>query len=179
MSLRSLLVSDNHGVASLAESAFRRHYRQVYGYIRRRSASAEQAEDLTQAVFVEAVARLDGFRSGSSPVLAWLYTVARRRLADEARQRARGPAAVVSLDTVRARSAPVSEYGDEVASVLRAAIADLPAEQRQVVVLKLLEGCRYAEIAERLGTSETACRMRLSRALNTLRDQLAKEGITP
>jgi RNA polymerase sigma-70 factor (ECF subfamily) len=174
-----VVVSDNQSVASLAESAFRRHYRQVYGYIRRRSASTEQAEDLTQAVFVEAVARLDGFRSGSSPVLAWLYTVAQRRLADEARQRARGPGSMVSLDKVPAPSAPVSEYGDEVASALRAAITDLPVEQRQVMVLKLLEGRRYAEIAARLGTSEEACRMRLSRALKTLRAELTKEGITP
>jgi RNA polymerase sigma-70 factor (ECF subfamily) len=72
-----------------------------------------------------------------------------------------------------------SEYGREVASVLRTAIAGLPFEQRQVVVMKLLQGRRYSEIADSLGTSEEACRMRLSRALRTLRELLANEEVSP
>ena len=55
----------------------------------------------------------------------------------------------------------------------------MPREQRDVVVLKVVEGRRFAEIAAHLGISEEAGRARLSRALRTLRAHLEKEGIRP
>ncbi len=67
----------------------------------------------------------------------------------------------------------VFRYGHGVAAALRDAIAALPESQRRVVVMKLLEGRSFAEIAARLGASEAACKMRLSRALERLRDELA------
>jgi RNA polymerase sigma factor (sigma-70 family) len=157
-------------VDELAEKAFRRHYGQVYAFVRRRSASEADAEDIAAEVFADAAEALDRFRPGASPVLAWLYTVARRRLADEARRRSRiAPLAV--------HEPP--EYGRDVAAVLRRGIAELPASQRAVVVLKLIEGRSFREVAERVGTSEAACKMRLARALERLRDHLEEEGVEP
>jgi DNA-directed RNA polymerase specialized sigma24 family protein len=46
-------------------------------------------------------------------------------------------------------------------------------------VLKLIEGHSFADIAHRLDTTEAACKMRLVRALEALRAELEKEGITP
>lgn len=152
-----------------AEQAFRRHYRDVYGFVRRRSATPAEAEDITADVFTAAVAGLDRFEPGPTPVLAWLYTVARRRLVDEARRRDRAP--VVTLEPV------ADDYGGEVASVLRAAIAALPEGQRTVVVLKLVHGWSIREVAERQGWSEAACKMRLSRALDRLRVDLEQQGV--
>ena len=66
-----------------------RHYRTIYGFVRQRSGSREDAEDVTQTVFVEAAANLTRvYAEGRSP-LAWLYTVASRRLIDQARRRGR------------------------------------------------------------------------------------------
>jgi RNA polymerase sigma-70 factor, ECF subfamily len=158
-------------VEELAGQAFRRHYRQVYGFVRRRASSDAQAEDITGDVFADAAAALDGFTPGATPVLAWLYTVARRRLADEARRRSR----VVSLSA----SEPTAEYGPDVAAALNRAIAALPAAQRTVVVLKLIEGRGFREIAERVDATEAACKMRFSRGLESLRDQLEEEGVGP
>lgn len=151
-----------------AEQAFRRHYRDVYWFVRRRSASADEAEEITADVFAAAVAGLDRFEPGPTPVLAWLYTVARRRLVDEARRRGR------SLEGI---DAPPAEYGPDVAVALRAAIQRLPENQRAVVVLKLVHGWSLREIAEREGCSEPACKMRLSRALDRLRLDLERQGV--
>ena len=79
----------------LAAAAFRRHYRQIFRFVRRRSSSHEDAEDVTAEVFA-AVAALRAFEVGATPLLAWLYTVARRRLADDARRRARSPQLTVA-----------------------------------------------------------------------------------
>jgi len=70
-------------------------------------------------------------------------------------------------------------YGANVAERIREALEKLPEGQRRVVVLKLLEGRPFAEIARIVGVSEAASRMRSSRGLERLRDELEREGITP
>jgi len=125
-----------------AETAFRRHYDQVYRYLRWRTHDHHRAEELTQQVF-----------------------------ADEARKRGALIAPVPTPDA--------QEYGPAVASTLRAALERLPEGQRQVVVLKLLRGARFAEIGESLGLTEAAAKMRFVRALEALRTELEGEGVTP
>jgi RNA polymerase sigma-70 factor, ECF subfamily len=166
-------------MADRAEAAHRRYYASVYRYVRRRTRNREDAEDLTQTVFAEAVSGLEQAAGASHSTLAWLYTVAKRRLIDEHRRQQVAPAQVISLDVARIEQRSQSDYGVEVGRVLARVIAALPIEQQRVVVLKLVEGRRFDEIAAQLGVSEEACRVRLSRALRTLRAQLEEEGITP
>jgi RNA polymerase sigma-70 factor (ECF subfamily) len=106
-------------------------------------------------------------------------TVARRRLIDEHRRRNATDARIIPLDETRLEHRQPDDYGIDVARTLAAGVASLPAEQREVVVLKVIEGRRFAEIAVCLGVSEEACRTRLSRALRSLRARLEEEGITP
>lgn len=161
-------------------SAFRRHYEQVYRFLRRRTGSDEAAEDLAQAVFVDAAARLRHLGHEGPPVLAWLYTVARRRLIDSARQAARAQGRIASLDEARARMADETpDYGDALARAIATALAGLPEGQRQVVVAKLLEGRPFVEIASSLGVTEAACKMRFSRGLEALRSELSRQGVEP
>jgi RNA polymerase sigma factor (sigma-70 family) len=161
------------GVNDVAERAFRRHYAHVYRYVRRRTGDHHRAEDLTQQVFADAVARL---HESPSPPLAWLYTVAQRRFADEARRdvRARrlGALRIVAGEESR-------EYGADLGAALRAAIDRLAPGQREVVVLKLLRGAKFAEIGDRLGISTEAAKMRFVRALEALRSDLEEEGLRP
>jgi RNA polymerase sigma-70 factor, ECF subfamily len=76
-------------------------------------------------------------------------------------------------------AAPDALLSAQSISALRKAIARLPRGQREVVVLKLIEGRSFAEIGDRLDASPAACKMRLVRALEALRAELEKEGITP
>jgi RNA polymerase sigma factor (sigma-70 family) len=161
----------------LAASAFRRHYDEVFRFVRRRTGSDAEAEEIAQSVFADAAARLDPARQGSSPVLAWLYTVAQRRLVDEARRRARR-GLTLSLDPALTE-AHDPQYGREVARVLRKALQELPKSQQEVVVLRLIEGRSFEEIATRIGSTESACKMRFLRGLSLVRDVFEKEGITP
>ena len=157
----------------VAEGAFRRHYGHVYGYFRRRLGDPERAEELTQEVFAAAAASLPDERPGDPPVLAWLYSVARRRFADEARRRARERKAAGILPR---RSE--SEY-EPIAGALRDAIATLPGGQARVVLLKLVRGLTFAEIGAEVGLTEAAAKMRFVRALERLRAELSERGIEP
>jgi len=167
-------------VESPIAAAFRRHYGEVYRFLRRRTESDHVAEDLAQAVFADAAARLRRVEHGDAPVLAWLYTVARRRLVDRARAAARGQGTLASLDESRARPLEATlEYGEQLGALIGASIRELPEGQRRVVVMKLLEGRPFAEIAERIGVSEAACKMRFSRGLESLRSELTQRGVEP
>jgi RNA polymerase sigma-70 factor (ECF subfamily) len=161
----------------LAASAFRSHYDDVFRFVRRRTSSDDEAAEITQSVFAQAAARLDPVRQGSRPLLAWLYTVAQRRLVDEARRRARR-GRTLPLEAV-AESSEERRYGSEVAEALRAAMAVLPPLQRDVVVLRLIEGRSFAEIATTLDSTEAACKMRFLRGLAVVRDVFEQEGIEP
>ena len=162
-----------------AGSAFRRHYSQIFRYVRRRTSSDEQAEDLTQAVFADAAERLRFVSPGTPPILAWLYTVAQRRLVDHARRSARAPETIASLEDLRAQGMDEAYYGRAVAGALRDALEELPRGQREIVVMKLLEGRSFAEIARRVSASEGACKMRFARGLEAVREHLANRGVAP
>lgn len=163
---------EKQDVNDVAERAFRRHYGHVYRYVRRRTGDHYRAEELTQQVFADAASSL---RDSPSPTLAWLYTVAQRRFADDVRQRTR--AAAMSQLMLEPSASP--EYGRGVAEALRAALATLPGGQQQVVVLKLLRGMPFAEIGRLLGITEEAAKMRFVRALEALRTELEQRGIEP
>lgn len=160
-----------------AAEAFERHYGSVYRFVRRRSPGRDEAEDLTQEVFAAAVAALGEARVESPPPLSWLYTVARRRLIDAGRRGRLTPVTTTAADDEP--GVHDAGYGWEVAEALATAVAALPESQRRVVVAKLWEGRSMSEIAELLGTSEAACKMRLARGLAQLRDRLKEEGIEP
>jgi RNA polymerase sigma-70 factor (ECF subfamily) len=164
-------------VEGVIENAFRLHRTEIYRYLRRRTRSSDQAEELTQQVFADAAITLSRMDAGPGSVLGLLYTIARRRFADEARRNGHY-GDQVPLDHVDDELA-APEYGSELAHAIRAAIAQLPDEQRRVVCLKLLEGCSFAEIASLIGGSEAAAKMRFQRGLAAVRRDLERQGIQP
>lgn len=133
----------------LAAQAFRRHYRQIYGFVRRRSAADSDAEDIAAEVFADAADALERFEPGSTPVLAWLYTVARRRLADEARR--------------RARACPVIHAVVDTAGTTRSSTCR-PASRRRGCTASSTGSTRSARLCTR-GSSRTACSSRRSSRL--------------
>jgi len=140
--------------------------------LRRRTGSDELADDLTQDVFVTAAAHL-GRLEGGEPLLAWLYTVAKSRLIDEARRARRRPQ-TVPLEL--ASTVAEFDYPRELASALRNAALRLPPADRELLGRRLFEERSFAELAAKLGTSEAAVKMRYLRALRFLRVELEKEG---
>jgi RNA polymerase sigma factor (sigma-70 family) len=107
-------------VADRAEESFRRHRAQVRRFVRRRVSGDDEAEDVVAAVFADAVRGLERFEPGATPELAWLYTVARGRLADRARVLARRHASLEALERERLELVGEREYGTEVAAALGA-----------------------------------------------------------
>jgi RNA polymerase sigma-70 factor (ECF subfamily) len=164
-------------VEGVIENAFRLHRTEIYRYLRRRTKSSDQAEELTQQVFADAALTLSRMDASPASLLGLLYTIARRRFADEARRNGhRGER--VPLEAID-DELPAPEYGSNLAHAIHEAIAQLPDEQRRVVCLKLIEGCSFAEIASLTGATEAAAKMRFQRGLAAVRRELERQGIEP
>ena len=80
-------------------------------------------------------------------------------------------------DFVEELAAP--EYASDAGRALRESLARLAPGERRVIAMKLLRGCSFREIASELNVSEAAAKMRVQRALTTLRADLAQQGIGP
>jgi RNA polymerase sigma factor (sigma-70 family) len=171
-------VGEHYDRVDPATAAFRAHQGTIYRYLLRRTRSADDAEELTQQVFADAAPALTIFRPGTTPVLALLYTLARRRVADAARRQGGRRLSSTPIDEL-ADQLPEREQDQRLGAALHGALARLPPDLATVATMKLVQGASFAEIASCVGVSEVACRKRLQRALEQLRSLLKLEGLEP
>ncbi len=148
----------------------------AYGYLYARVGGDQAvAEDLLQETLLEAVRGAGSFR-GESALSTWMCAIARRRLARFYESERRQEAAQRSLRVVDGEaSAPVDalvERQDEVVRALRR----LPALQRQVLVLKYVDGLSVQDIALELDRSQVQVQSLLQRGREGLRRQLGGSG---
>ena len=137
------------------------------------------AEDVVHDAFVAVWQKIDRFDVAQGSLRSWLLTIARNRAIDRLR-RARPAEAVEDLDgRSLLRSTPNPTWDAAIASLDRralvAAVATLPAEQREAVELAYFEGLTYREVAVRVGIPPGTASGRLRLALVKLRQALAPE----
>jgi RNA polymerase sigma-70 factor (ECF subfamily) len=156
------------------EEGFRDHRDTVFRFLLRRTRHPERAEDLTQQVFLEAARDRPRVGEGEPPLLAWLYTVARRRYLDE---KDRPVPASLSESEAVATTDDALQYGRQVANAIRVGMQRLSPEHRDVLSRRLLEGVPFAELAARDGVTEGAVKMRFTRGLAELQRELARLGV--
>ena len=129
----------------------------------------EEAEDLAQEVFVTVFKSIDGFR-GDSKLSTWLYRVTVNTAWTHKKRAARHRASPIDDHTEIAAApydAGAPEFAGEILELrgrLRRSLDRLPAAQREVVVLKDIYGWSHAEIADSMGITVTAAKVRLHRA---------------
>lgn len=172
-------------VDSLAELVARWEqplFRFVYRLLQRR----EDANDVCQETFLRILHKSDHFREGAR-FSTWMYQIALNLCRDQARKRKRWSALLVEsregedeapVEFVSNRPGPGDEaLGREAVLAVRGALAALPPEQREVLVMKEYEGLKFREIAEILGCPESTVKSRMYYALGAMRERLAAQGI--
>jgi RNA polymerase sigma-70 factor, ECF subfamily len=151
---------------------YERYAGRIYAYCLRRTATSQEAEDLTSAVFVRALTALPSYRGGS--VAAWLFQIAHNQVANHLRSRERKP--FYALDNVPEPSEDdtlldrlvAEEEQTEVAQL----VAKLPDASRELLALSIAGELTAREIGQVLGKSEGAVRMALHRLIGQLRAEL-------
>lgn len=156
----------------------RRIFSLAYGMLGRE----EDARDATQETFLAAFRNLRGFR-GEAKVSSWLHRIAVNQcISRQRRNKVRGETALEDETEADGASyfAPAHESpahaaeAGERTELVRRAVTSLPAELRQVIVMKEFEELTFQEIAENLDLPLSTVKSRLYTALRQLRLRLAK-----
>lgn len=166
-----------------------RHRGGVYSFLLRSVRDPAAAEDLFQETFLRVVQRADQF-TGQSKLTTWVYTIARNLTVDHARRMRHRRHASLDAPVSGSSDGGARNLGEQVQgherSADRAAIEGqararfhealdaLPEEQREVFLLRQVDGLAFADIAAILGVPENTAKSRMRYALERLQQALAE-----
>jgi RNA polymerase sigma-70 factor (ECF subfamily) len=155
---------------------YERYANRLFRYALARTGSRQVADDVVSDTMVAAMESLDRYNPSRGSVVAWLFTIAARRIAD--RQRAQGRfrrvmSRLVHVDTAEDTATQIIR-GDDAARV-NAALAALSEAERELVLLRYSAELNSTQIGEVLGITPGAVRMRLSRTLDRLAIELGTD----
>jgi RNA polymerase sigma-70 factor (ECF subfamily) len=155
----------------------------VRGAIYRVVGDSEDVRDLSQEVFLKVYRALPGFKQ-EARFSSWLYQIALNACRDRLRRRRRHPQ--TSLDELEEGAPALASRSPgpldmvvvgDLRRVVASAVAALPDEQREVIVLKEYQGLTFVEVAETLELPVSTVKTRLYRGLHQLRQALERQGI--
>jgi len=153
---------------------YARYADNVCGYVRSIVRDQHEAEDITQQVFAKLIRVIGSYQERDVPFFAWILRVSRNVAVDHMRrQRA------IPVEEVRSAQNSEDRIATERISDLREALATLPRDQREVLVLRHIAGLSPVEIAERTGRSEGSVHGLHHRGRRALKANLISRGATP
>jgi RNA polymerase sigma-70 factor (ECF subfamily) len=133
-----------------------------------------EAEDITQNVFAKLVTGIGKYEQREAPFAAWIMRVARNAALDHMRARR-----AVPVEEVRIADDGSEQLGANRSRDLRHALAELPEDQREVLILRHIAGLSPVEIAAALKKSESSVHGLHHRGRRTLREKLVELGAAP
>ncbi len=179
----ALVLRYQRGDLAAFELLVDRHRAGVLRFLARFLQDRTRAEDLAQECWLRFIGAAPRWKP-QARFRTWLLAVARNLAADEARRMAHRRSSPLDDPPDRAvellapgRSPEEAAFDLLIQPVLRAAIAGLPAEQREVFLLREYEGVPFAEIAEITGAPVPTVKSRMRYALEALRARRASLGI--
>jgi RNA polymerase sigma-70 factor, ECF subfamily len=147
-----------------------------------RVVAPDVAEDVAAETWVQVVRGLPKFSGDEQAWRAWLFTIAHRRVLDQARHHRRHPAE--PLDDIHAADVPTAPGAEQVAMENLATgdaiamISRLPRQQAEVILLRVVAGLDTDTVAHLLDRSPGAIRVAAHRGLQRLAALLAQAGVT-
>lgn len=153
------------------EQVYRTNVQRVYALCLRMCADAQQAEELTQDVFVRAWQKIGLFR-GDARFSTWLHRVAVNVVLQDRRKRGRRRDRELGTDDLESYGATTVAAMPGTRVDLERAIAGLPEGARQVLVLRDVKGYKYREIADMTGVSLGTVKAQIHRARNLVKERL-------
>ena len=173
--------------SSALEALYDRYARVVYGAALRMLGTADLAEEVVQETFWRVWRRSSTFQAGRGQVASWILGIAHKLAIDELRRQRVRPSLVYDTDD-RPVLRDIEDSRMDVASaaieeerhrIIRAALDQIPTEQREAVELAYFGGLSQNEIATRLQTPLGTVKTRIRLGLQKLRDILITQGLQP
>ena len=180
--LNNYLSGDRSAISSLIE----RHSRRVKDYIHMMVNDRDIAEDIFQETFIKAVRVIDeGRYSDNGKFLSWILRIAHNQVIDYFRAQRQNKSVTEAdagydmLGTLRfaERTVEDSMVSDQIERDVRALVELLPAEQREVVMLRYFSGLSFKDIAEQTEVSINTALGRMRYALINLRRMIKEKNL--
>jgi RNA polymerase sigma factor (sigma-70 family) len=171
----ALLQRLRDGDASAGDALVRRYAQPLMRYLQRLTRSNHLAEELHQQTWLSVLDNLEKFDAASSAgggFKAWLFRIATNKANDHWRSRGREKVATEGLRLVTDQESPAAGIrleGTEQQEKLSRAIAQLPENQRQVVLLRYYSNLKFIEIAKMLGCPLNTALGRMHKAVTKLK----------
>lgn len=169
----ALMLAVRDGDLDALGELFERHHSQLFGYLVKFTGHRTSAEDITQTVFQRMLKYRHTYRDNGA-FSAWMYHLARHCAADYFRKNATVPIATDPLHLVEhADESPHAgqhEVSRDDHALLKAALAQLDQDDREVLLLSRFHELPFVEVARVLECSVGAAKVRAHRALRQLRD---------
>jgi RNA polymerase sigma-70 factor (ECF subfamily) len=164
------------------EAIYRHYSGYVYTVAYRVAGNTEDAEEVTQDVFLKVHRKIKGFRFKSA-FKTWIYRITMNMAINALKKRSRKGRQTRSFDVVVEDTYAAPEKPDELERKekersIEAMLESLNPEERACVVLKNVEGLKYREISKVLGININTVRTRLKRAREKLVSLYHKEGLS-
>ena len=177
--LKQLMQLAKNGDTEAFGRLYELYFTPVYRYIYLRTKNKEEAEDLSQAVFVKVFKSIGAFREQNKQPLAFFFTVARNTVIDHWRKRKEiltdKPPETLSAESFENPQHLIDQKST--AQAVYQAIENLTEEQQEVIILKFINDLSTTEIAKILDKKEDAVRQTQCRALKILKQYFKEYGI--
>ena len=185
--LRDLMAKYQDGDAAAFRELYALVAPRLLGYLMKMAREKALADDLLQQTFLKVHRARGAYVRGADP-LPWIYSIAHRTFIDETRKVKRAvvrvadediPEVAAGIDGVTADRRDEPRVDPELAREALDALAQLPEQQREAVVLTKLDGKSVAEAAEIAGTTVGAMKVRAHRGYEALRKLLGGRKAEP
>lgn len=148
------------------------YFERLYRFIYYRTQHQQTAEDLVSQAFMKAWEKIQSFDATKARFATWLYQIARNLLIDHYRK----TVPIQNIESAWDIGEDARLERDAETALLmkkiRPYLDQLTPQQRQVLIMRIWDDLPYAEIAQILKTSEAACKMAFSRAIDRLQGKL-------
>lgn len=172
---RELMLAVGRGRLELMGVLFDRHHQRMYRFFRRANRDREACEDLVQSLFLRMLEYRTSYE-GRSAFITWMYRIAIGLRADYVRQQQRR-STDISPDLLEEELPAIGvTVPERDLARLRAAMRALSPADREVLMLTKFEGLSYQDVAELLGCTSGALKVRVHRALKELRGRFVSAG---
>jgi RNA polymerase sigma factor (sigma-70 family) len=172
-----VLAAARAGAAWAFEVLYRDLSPSVTGYLRLHGAA--EPDDLASETFIGVFTGLSGFSGNEDALRAWVFTIAHRRLIDDWRRRSRRPQVADAPGDLT--ELPGGDVEDDAlaglgAETVQRLCAELPDDQRSVLLLRILADLTVEQVAQAMGRSVGSVKALQRRGLRALRTRLADAG---
>ena len=156
------------GKLELMTILFERYHVRIYNFFKKMTQNKMVSEDLTQEVFIKVIKYRNSYNNGN--FAAWIYTIARNIFSSHYQKTKKERSIIIDDDKLESNEKIVSDSKQEELDHLQKALLKLSNSDRELIVMHRFQEIKYQQIAEIIGSSENAVKVKVHRALKKLKE---------